>query len=503
METFNSVFYGFQVAFAWHNVFACFVGVLLGTLVGVLPGLGPVATISILLPITLNMEPVTAIIMLAGIYYGAQYGGSITSILINVPGEATTVVTCIEGHQMALAGRAGPALGISAIGSFIGGTICLVGIMFLAAPLATFALKFGPPEYTALIFLAITLITGLAVGSPIKGLAMAILGMLAGVVGMDVGTGVPRFTFGIHSLYDGLGLVPVIMGLFGIGEILGNVEHSDSVEIIKTKFSNVWPTFQDWAQSRMAILRGTVVGFLLGLIPGGGALIATFASYTLEKKISRHPEKFGHGAIEGLAGPETANNSGAQASFVPMLTLGLPSNVVTAILIGALIIHGVEPGPLMMTSNPDIFWGILVSMYLGNVMLLILNLPLIALWVQILRIPYKFLLPLIMLFCLVGVYSTNFSIFDVFVMIFFGVVGYLMNKFQYEPAPFIMGLVLCPILENAFRQSLTLSDGSFLIFFNRPISAVLTIGGILILAGYMLPSVRKKMKVVRENAGEE
>jgi putative tricarboxylic transport membrane protein len=502
METLNAVFYGFQVAMAWHNVFACFIGVLLGTLVGVLPGLGPVATISILLPITLSMAPVTAIIMLAGIYYGAQYGGSITSILINVPGEATTVVTCIEGHQMALTGRAGPALGISAIGSFIGGTICLVGIMFLAAPLATFALKFGPPEYTALIFMAITLITGLTVGSPVKGLAMAILGMLAGVIGMDVGTGVPRFTFGIHPLYDGLGLVPVIMGLFGIGEILTNVEKSDTVEVIKTKFSNVWPTLQDWVQSRMAILRGTVVGFILGLIPGGGALIATFASYTLEKRISRHPEKFGHGAIEGLAGPETANNSGAQASFVPMLTLGLPSNVVTAILIGALIIHGVEPGPLMMTSNPDIFWGILVSMYLGNVMLLILNLPLIALWVQILRIPYKFLLPLIMLFCLVGVYSTNFSIFDVFVMIFFGAIGYLMNKFQYEPAPFIMGMVLCPILENAFRQSLTLSDGSFMIFFNRPISAVLTIGGILILVSYMLPSVRRKMKVVRENAGD-
>lgn len=500
METFNLVLYGFQVALAAHNVFACFVGVLLGTLVGVLPGLGPVATISILLPITLSMEPVTAIIMLAGIYYGAQYGGSITSILLNVPGEATTVVTCIEGHQMALAGRAGPALGISAIGSFIGGTICLVGIMFLAAPLAKFALRFGPPEYSALIFLAITLITGLAVGSPVKGLAMAVLGMMAGTIGMDVATGEPRFTFGIHALHDGLGLVPVIMGLFGIGEILTNVEQKGGAEVIKTKFSNVWPTMQDWIASRMAIMRGTVVGFLLGLIPGGGALIATFASYSLEKKISRHPETFGHGAIEGLAGPETANNSGSQASFVPMLSLGLPSNVVTAILIGALIIHGVEPGPLMMTTNPDIFWGVLVSMYLGNVMLLILNLPLIAVWVQILRIPYKFLLPLIMMFCLVGVYSTNFSVFDVFVMIFFGIIGYLMNKFQYEPAPFIMGLVLCPIFENAFRQSLSLSDGSFWIFFSRPISAVLVIGGILILAGYMLPSFRQKVKVVQENA---
>ena len=500
METLDLVLYGFQVALTFQNILACFAGVLLGTLVGVLPGLGPVATISILLPITLSMNPVTAIIMLAGIYYGAQYGGSITSILINVPGEATTVVTCIEGHQMALAGRAGPALGISAIGSFIGGTICLVGIMFLAAPLASFALRFGPPEYSALIFMAITLITSLAVGSPLKGLATAVLGMLTGVVGMDLGTGVPRFTFGIHSLYDGVGLVPVIMGLFGIGEILTNVEQKASPEIIKTKFKNVWPTFQDWVASRMPILRGTAVGFFLGLIPGGGALISTFASYTLEKKLSRHPEKFGHGAIEGLAGPETANNSGAQASFVPMLSLGLPSNVVTAILIGALIIHGVEPGPLMISTNPDIFWGVLVSMYLGNVMLVILNLPMIALWVQILRVPYKFLMPLIMLFCLVGVYSTNFNVFDVFVMIFFGMIGYLMNKFQYEPAPFVMGLVLCPIFENAFRQSLSLSDGSLLVFFSRPIAAVLMIGGICILASYCLPWFRRKIKVVQENA---
>ncbi|MEW5912558.1 MAG: tripartite tricarboxylate transporter permease [Thermodesulfobacteriota bacterium] len=500
MEILNYVLYGFQVALAAHNIFACFMGVLLGTLVGVLPGLGPVATISILLPITLKMAPVTAIIMLAGIYYGAQYGGSITSVLINVPGEATTVVTCIDGHKMALAGRAGAALGISAIGSFIGGTISLVGVMFLAAPLAAFALRFGPPEYFALIFLAVTLITNLAVGSPLKGLAMAVLGMLVGVIGMDLGTGVPRFTFGIHALYDGVGLVPVIMGLFGIGEVLSNVEREIKTEIVKTKIKNVWPTFQDWVASRMAILRGTVVGFLLGLIPGGGALISTFASYALEKKLSRHPEKFGHGAIEGVAGPETANNAGSQASFVPLLSLGLPSNVVTAILIGALIIHGVEPGPLMMKSHPDIFWGVLVSMYLGNVMLLILNLPLIALWVQILRIPYRLLLPLIMLFCLVGVYSTNFSVFDVLVMVFFGAVGYLMNRFKYEPAPFVMGMVLCPIFENAFRQSLTLSDGSFLIFFTRPLSAVLMIGGILILASYLLPWFRQRIKVVQENA---
>lgn len=500
METLDLVLYGFQVALSFNNVVACFVGALLGTLVGVLPGLGPVATISILLPITLNMEPVTAIIMLAGIYYGAQYGGSITSILINVPGEATTVVTCIEGHQMALQGRAGPALGISAIGSFIGGTLSLVGIMFLAAPLASFALKFGPPEFTALIFLAITLITSMAVGSPIKGLATAVLGMLTGVVGMDLGSGVPRFTFGIHALYDGVGLVPVIMGLFGIGEILTNVEEKSAPDIIKTKLNHIWPTRKDWVQSRLPILRGTVVGFFLGLIPGGGALISTFASYTLEKKISRHPEKFGHGAIEGLAGPETANNTGAQASFVPMLSLGLPSNVVTAILIGALVIHGVEPGPLMISTNPDIFWGVLVSMYIGNVMLLILNLPLIVVWVQILRIPYKLLLPLIMLFCLVGVYSTNLNIFDVFVMVFFGIVGYLMHKFHYEPAPFVMGLVLCPIFENAFRQSLSLSDGSFLIFFNRPISAVLMICGLCLLASYLLPWVRRKIKVLQENA---
>jgi putative tricarboxylic transport membrane protein len=502
VETLDLVLYGFQVSLASHNLLACFAGVVMGTLVGVLPGLGPVATISILLPITLTMQPVTAIIMLAGIYYGAQYGGSITSILINVPGEATTVVTCLDGHKMALAGRAGPALGISAIGSFIGGTLSLVGIMFLAGPLASFALKFGPPEFAALIFLAITLITGLTTGSPVKGLTMAVLGMLAGMVGMDQGTGTPRFTFGIQSLNDGLGLVPVIMGLFGVGEILKNVEDKTPPEIIKTDLRNIWPTKLDWLASHMAIWRGTVVGFLLGLIPGGGALIATFASYSLEKKLSRHPEKFGHGAIEGVAGPETANNAGSQASFVPMLSLGLPSNVVTAILIGALIIHGVEPGPLLISSNPDIFWGVLVSMYFGNIMLVILNLPLIAVWVQILRIPYKFLLPLILLFCLVGVYSTDFNIFDVFVMIGFGAVGYLMHKFQYEPAPFVMGMILCPIFENSFRQSLSLSDGSFAIFVTRPISAVLTVGGLLFLSSYLLPWVRNRMKVVRENASD-
>jgi len=430
--------------------------------------------------------------MLAGIYYGAQYGGTITSILINVPGEVTTIVTCIDGHQMALKGRAGPALGISAIGSFIGGTITLVGVMFLASPLSTFALAFGPPEYFALIFLALTVVSGLAVGSPVKALIMAALGMLTGVIGMDIQTGIPRFTFGIRAFYDGVGLVPVIMGLFGIGEIFINIEQKTKLDVATAKIERILPSIKDWVDSRWAILRGTLLGFFVGLIPGGGALIATFVSYTIEKKISRHPERFGHGAIEGVAGPETANNAGAQSSFIPLLSLGIPSNVVTAVLMGALIIHGVQPGPLLVTEHPDIFWGLITSMYIGNAMLLVLNLPLIRLWVQVLKVPYNFLFPAIILFCLVGVYSINNSVTSIFVMVCFGIIGYLMNKFRFEPAPFVMGLVLSGMMENTFRQSLTLSDGKLSIFFTRPISASLMILGLLVLLTYTIPWIKKR-----------
>lgn len=492
MELFEQILFGFSVALTCANIVYCFLGVLLGTIVGVLPGLGPVATMSILLPVTLSIPPASAIIMLAGIYYGAQYGGTITSILINVPGEVTTIVTCIDGHQMALKGRAGPALGISAIGSFIGGTITLVGVMFLASPLSTFALAFGPPEYFALIFLALTVVSGLAVGSPVKALIMAALGMLTGVIGMDIQTGIPRFTFGIRAFYDGVGLVPVIMGLFGIGEIFINIEQKTKLDVATAKIERILPSIKDWVDSRWAILRGTLLGFFVGLIPGGGALIATFVSYTIEKKISRHPERFGHGAIEGVAGPETANNAGAQSSFIPLLSLGIPSNVVTAVLMGALIIHGVQPGPLLVTEHPDIFWGLITSMYIGNAMLLVLNLPLIRLWVQVLKVPYNFLFPAIILFCLVGVYSINNSVTSIFVMVCFGIIGYLMNKFRFEPAPFVMGLVLSGMMENTFRQSLTLSDGKLSIFFTRPISASLMILGLLVLLTYTIPWIKKR-----------
>ncbi|MBI5606597.1 MAG: tripartite tricarboxylate transporter permease [Deltaproteobacteria bacterium] len=499
MDIFSHILYGFQVALIPVNVLACFAGAVMGTLVGVLPGLGPVATMSMLLPITLKMSPVTAVIMLAGIYYGAQYGGSITSILVNVPGEATTVVTCLDGYKMAQKGRAGPALGISAIGSFIGGTLSLIGVMLLAAPIASFALKFGPPEYFALCFLALTVVTSLAAKSTLKGFVTAMLGMLVGTVGMDLGTGLPRFTFGIQTLADGVGLIPVIMGLFGIGEILLNVEKLINLNVGDTKIGKIWPTVKDWIDSRWAILRGTVIGFILGLIPGSGAIISPFVSYAVEKKISKHPEKFGTGIIEGVAGPETANNASSQASFIPLLSLGIPSNVVTAVLLGALMIYGVEPGPLLVANRPDMFWGVITSMYLGNVMLVILNMPLIGLWVQILRIPYRLLMPLILLFCLIGVYSINGNVVEIWIMALFGLIGYLMNHYGYEPAPFVMGLVLSPIVEDSFRQSLVLSEGSFLIFFTRPLSGVLMFIAIAVLASYCVPLFKRNIEVIKEN----
>jgi putative tricarboxylic transport membrane protein len=502
MDMLSHILYGFQIALIPVNVLSCFAGVVLGTLVGVLPGLGPVATMSMLLPITLKMSPVTAIIMLSGIYYGAQYGGSITSILVNVPGEATTVVTCLDGHRMAQKGRGGPALGISAIGSFIGGTLSLIGVVLLAAPIASFALKFGPPEYFAICFLALTVVTSLAAKSTLKGFVMAMLGMLAGTVGMDLGTGMPRFTFGIQTLADGIGLIPVIMGLFGVGEILINVERLVGMKVGPTKIGRIWPTVKDWMDSRWAILRGTVIGFMLGLIPGSGAILSPFVSYGVEKKLSKYPEKFGTGIIEGVAGPETANNASSQASFIPLLSLGIPSNVVTAVLLGALMIYGVEPGPLLVANRPDMFWGVITSMYLGNVMLVILNMPLIGLWVQILRIPYRLLMPLILLFCLIGVYSINGNVVEIWIMTLFGLIGYLMNKCGYEPAPFVMGLVLSPIVEDSFRQSLVLSNGSFLTFFTRPLSGVLMFIAVAVLAGYCLPLFKRKIKVIKENVAD-
>ncbi len=492
MDLYHSVVMGFQVALQPANLLFCFIGVLIGTLVGVLPGLGPVAAISLLLPTTFHVNPVSAIIMLAGIYYGAMYGGSTTSILVNIPGEAASVVTCLDGYQMARQGRAGPALGIAAFGSFIAGTIGVIGLMLIAPPLAEMALKFGPPEYFSLMILGLTILTFLASGPMWKALLMAAFGLFLGCIGMDNMTGSVRFSFDIVELSDGVGLVPVVMGLFGISEVLLNVEQSIERSVFETKIKNLFPTLRDWADSIWAILRGTVIGFFLGVLPGGGAVISSFVSYAVEKKVSKHPEKFGTGMIAGVAGPESANNAATGGAFIPLLTLGIPANSVMAILLGAMMIHGMQPGPMLVKEQPGLFWGAVTSMYLGNVMLLVLNLPLIGLWVKILKVPYPILFPLILLFCLIGAYSLNNSIIEVLIMVFFGFVGYLFKKFEYEAAPLVLALVLGPMLEAALRRSLLLSAGNPTIFFTRPISAVLMLVSFLLLASPLIPRLKKK-----------
>jgi putative tricarboxylic transport membrane protein len=473
--------YGFQVALQPINLVYCFIGVFIGTLIGVLPGIGPVGAMSLLLPATFSISPVGAVIMLSGIFYGAQYGGSTTSILVNIPGEASSVVTCLDGYQMARKGRAGPALGIAAIGSFIAGTISIIGLMFLAYPLAKAALSFGPPEYFALMCVGLVVLTFLTQGSMYKALMMALLGILLGFVGLDLFTASARFTFGINELMDGIGIVPLMMGLFGVSEILLNLEQPLKREIYETRIKGLLPTAKDWVVAKWAVLRGALIGFFLGILPGGGAILASFVSYAIEKRVSKYPEKFGTGVIEGVAAPESANNAAAQSSFIPLLSLGIPPNVVMAVLFGGLLIHGIQPGPLLIRNHPDIFWGVVMSMYLGNAMLLALNLPLIGMWVRILKVPYVVLFPLILLFCLIGVYSVNNSVLDIYVMILFGVIGYLMQKFGFEPAPLALAYVLSPMLEMALRQSLSMSGGSFFIFFSRPISTVclLFVAGLL------------------------
>lgn len=490
MDFFQYVSLGFSVASQPTNLLFCFFGVLTGTLVGVLPGLGPVAAISLLLPVTYYINPISAIIMLSGIYYGAQYGGSITSILVNIPGESSSVVTCLDGYQMAKQGRAGPALGITAFGSFIGGTIGVMGLMIVAPPLANVALAFGPAEYVALMILGLILLIYLARGSMLKALIMGALGLFLGSIGTDVVSTATRFTFNIVALYDGVGLVPVVMGLFGISEVLLNIEASISNQVVYTgKIRKLYPSWKDWKDSIGAILRGTSIGFFLGILPGGGALISSFAAYAVEKKISKSPEKFGTGAIQGVAAPEAANNAAAQTAFIPLMTLGIPSNVVVALLLGALLIHQIKIGPLLILERPDLFWGVVTSMYIGNVMLLILNLPLIGIWVQILKIPYSILFPLILLFCLIGVYTVSNTIVDIYIMGLFGVIGYLMKKFRYEGAPMVLAFILGPLLENNLRRSLIISDGSFLIFVTRPISCLLMVAALILL---VLPIVMRR-----------
>jgi putative tricarboxylic transport membrane protein len=478
MDFIQNIVLGFSVVLEPMNLLFCFIGALMGTLVGVLPGLGPSAAISLLLPSTYYIAPTGAVIMLAGIFYGAMYGGSTTSILVNIPGEAASVVTCIDGYQMARQGRAGPALGISAFGSFIAGTLSIIGLSILAPLLIKFAIRFGPPEYFALVFCGLSILIYLASGSLIKGVIMALVGLFLGTIGNDFISGELRFTFENLTLMDGVGLVPVVMGLFGITEVLDNLEQGVKREILKAPISQLLPNRKDWLASIGPISRGTVIGFFLGLLPGGGTVIASFSSYALEKRISKHPERFGKGAIEGVAGPEAANNAASGGSFVPLLTLGIPPNVVMALILGALLIQGIQPGPLLMKQHPSLFWGLVVSMYVGNIMLLVLNLPLIPLWVKILKIPYSVLFALILLFCLVGSYSLNNNLEEVVIMILFGVFGYIMRKFEYEAAPLVFGLVLSTIFENALRQSLRMSYGSFTIFFLRPISLTLMVIGI-------------------------
>jgi putative tricarboxylic transport membrane protein len=483
---------GIHVALQPINLFYCFAGVFIGTLIGVLPGIGPVGAMSLLLPATFSVSPVGAIIMMSGIFYGAQYGGSTTSILVNIPGEASSVITCLDGYQMARKGRAGPALGMAAIGSFIAGTISIVGLMVLAYPLAKAALSFGPPEYFALMCLGLVVLTFLTQGSMYKALMMALWGILLGFVGLDMFTATSRFTFGVNELMDGIGIVPLMMGLFGVSEILMNIEQPLKRKIYETKIKGLLPNLKDWVVCKWAVLRGTVIGFFLGILPGGGAVLASFVSYAIEKRVSKYPEKFGTGVIEGVAAPESANNAAAQSSFIPLLSLGIPPNVVMAVLFGGLLIHGIQPGPLLIRSHPEIFWGVVMSMYIGNVMLLALNLPLIGMWVKILKVPYAILFPLILLFCLIGVYSVNNSVLDIYLMILFGVVGYLMRKFDFEPAPLALAYVLSPLLETSLRQSLNISGGSFLIFFSRPISLVCMIFVIGLLVFQITSYARKK-----------
>ncbi|HSR10014.1 MAG TPA: tripartite tricarboxylate transporter permease [Thermodesulfobacteriota bacterium] len=496
MDLLNYLYIGFQTCLQPANLFLAFIGCVIGTLVGVLPGLGPAAAISLLLPTSFHITPVGAMILLSGIYYGSMYGGSTTSILVNIPGEAASVVTCLDGYEMAKKGRAGPALGMAAIGSFIAGTVGVVGLMVLAPPLAEMALKFGPPEYTTLMVLGLVVVTFLVKGSMAKALLTAAFGLFLSTVGLDAVSGVARFSFNVTELMDGIGMVPVVMGLFGISEVLLNLEKTFAREILKGEIKNFLPTREDWRKSAFPIARGSLLGFFLGILPGGGAVLGSFVAYAIEKRISKYPEKFGTGVIEGVASPEAANNSATAGAYIPLLTLGIPSNVVMAILLGAMMIHGITPGPNLINEHPQVFWGVIISMYIGNAMLLVLNLPLVGLWVQVLRVPYGLLFPLILLFCLIGAYSLNFAAMDIIIMIVFGIVGYLMKKTDYEGAPLILALVLGNLFENALRQSLMLSDGSFGIFFTRPIAAVFLWASIILLVIPLLPWLKKRRPAV-------
>ncbi|MDR2364402.1 MAG: tripartite tricarboxylate transporter permease [Zoogloeaceae bacterium] len=491
MELFTHLNIGLDAVFTLSNLGYCFLGVLLGTLIGVLPGLGPVATIAMLLPVTYGLPPLSALIMLSGIYYGAQYGGSTTAILVNLPGESSSVVTCLDGYAMARQGRAGAALGVAALGSFFAGTVATLVIAAAAAPLAELALKFGPAEYFSLMLLGLIAAVVLAQGDVFKAVAMVVLGLVFGLVGTDVNSGVERFTFGIPELADGISFVVLSMGIFGIAEIIVNLERVEHRDVFAARVGSLLPNREDMRLSWKPVLRGTALGSLLGILPGGGAVLSSFSSYTLEKRLAADPARFGKGAIEGVAGPEAANNAGAQTSFIPLLVMGLPSNAVMALMVGAMMIHGIVPGPQVMTERPALFWGLIVSMWIGNLFLVLLNMPLIGLWTRLLKVPYRLLYPVILLFCCVGVYSVNNSAFEVGLTLFFGVLGYLFVKIRCEPAPLLLGFVLGPMMEENLRRAMLLARGDISVFVTRPISLTLLIAAALLLCLLAWPRARR------------
>jgi putative tricarboxylic transport membrane protein len=499
MEIFAGLWIGLQTAISPTNMLYCLIGVFVGTLIGVLPGLGPAATVAMLLPASFVLPPVSALIMLAGIYYGAQYGGSTTSILVNLPGEASSIVTTLDGYKMALKGRAGVALATAAIGSFFAGTVTTFIIAIFAPPLANVALKFGPAEYFSLMVMGLVCSVVLARGSLLKAIGMIILGLLLGVVGTDVNSGAHRYTFGVRELMDGIGFVTVAMGMFGIGEIILNIERELSSDRTVMALSSMMPTREDWRRMIAPILRGTFLGAGLGILPGGGALVASFAAYSVEKKISKYSSEFGNGAIEGVAAPEAANNAGSQASFIPMLTLGIPTSPVMALMIGAMIIQGVQPGPAVMTEQPALFWGVIVSMWIGNLFLLVLNLPMIGLWVRLCMVPYHHLYPSILFFCSIGVFSLSNSEFDVYFLALFGFIGYVFAKLDCEPAPMLLALILGPMMEEYLRRALLMSRGDPSVFVTRPISCVILIVAVAALVAAVIPAIRAK----REEAFQE
>ncbi len=495
MDSFIGLAHGFAIAMQPYNLLYCLIGTLVGTLIGVLPGIGPLATVAMLMPITFYLPASSALIMLAGIYYGAQYGGSTSAILINLPGENSSVVTCIDGYQMARQGRAGPALAVAALSSLFAGVVATFVIALFAPPVSQLALMFGPAEYFSLMVLGLVAAIVLAQGSILKALGMIVLGLLLGCVGTDVDSGALRMALGIPGLFDGIGFIPLAMGLFGVGEIIKNLENVEHQTVLDKKITNLWPSGDDFRRSWPAAVRGTAIGSLLGILPGGGAMLSSFAAYTIEKKVAKDPKRFGKGAVEGVAAPECANNAGAQTSFIPLLTLGISSNALMALMAGALMIHGIQPGPQVIKNNPEIFWGLIASMLIGNIFLVIINLPLIRIWTMLLRVPYHLFYPMILVFCCIGVYTVNSSVIDVFLLVLFGFVGYMFIKWRCEPAPLLLAFVLGPLMEENLRRSMQVSFGDPTIFITRPISAALLLAAAACLVLVLLPAFRRTREV--------